>query len=562
MHYPDYGSEIKNSVILIIDDNPANLKVLFDCLEMEGFEVLVAQSGKSGMDKAVYAQPDLVLLDIVMPEMNGFETCRCLKENEVTSRIPVIMITALADTEHKVEGFKYGAVDYITKPINIEEVLARITTHLKLKYLNENLEREIEKRTLELQQSYENLKQEMETRKKAQEELKQLQNFLENIVDSMPSMLVGVDGNGHVTHWNRAAEQVTNIKSDKVHGNSLPEAFIKFMGKSRRMLEMLDQKNIHIERKVLCEDNEKEQFSDITIYPLVSNGVEGAVIRVDDVTERVKIEEMMIQTEKMMTIGGLASGMAHEINNPVAGIIQCIQVVRNRLSLELNKNRIVAEQFNTSIDAIQNYLKEREITDLLESVLDSGKRIAAIVENMLSFSRKSNSSFIDAQIPELLDRTIDLAKSDYDIKKKTDFGRIEIIRNYDKNIPPVKCEPAKIQQVILNILHNAMQAMLDSDQSGFSPQIRLAVVNRKNEVVLKIKDNGPGMPPKVLDHIFEPFFTTKKAGEGTGLGLSISYFIITENHKGAMNVNSSPGEGAEFIIRLPMNSDTGKTFSS
>lgn len=144
-------------VILIVDDVPTNLEVLLECLSGAGFEVLVATDGESAIEQVLYARPDLILLDVMMPGIDGFETCRRLKADETTRRIPVIFMTALAATADKVRGFEVGAVDYVTKPLQHEEVVARVTTHLTIRTLqrelqqtNEELERRVEERTREL----------------------------------------------------------------------------------------------------------------------------------------------------------------------------------------------------------------------------------------------------------------------------------------------------------------------------------------------------------------------------------------------------------------------------
>ena len=143
--------------ILIVDDNPVNLRILADYLEAHQYGVLVARDGQSGLDKAEFALPDLILLDVMMPEIDGFETCRLLKLNERTANIPVIFMTALSETENKLEGFNAGAVDYVTKPLQQKEVLARIRTHLRLRELTEKLEELVTERTAELETAYQAL---------------------------------------------------------------------------------------------------------------------------------------------------------------------------------------------------------------------------------------------------------------------------------------------------------------------------------------------------------------------------------------------------------------------
>jgi signal transduction histidine kinase len=304
--------------------------------------------------------------------------------------------------------------------------------------------------------------------------------------------------------------------------------------------------------KVPARVNGETRYSDVTIYPLVADGVGGAVIRVDDVTERVRMEEMMIQSEKMLSVGGLAAGMAHEINNPLAAILQNAQVVVLRTSKDLTANQQTASECGTSMETIHMYMEKREILKMLEAIRVSGERAAKIVENMLSFSRKSESAILPHVLSDLLDNTVELASSDYDLKKKYDFRKIEILREYESNLPEVPCEKTEIQQVILNLLKNAAESMAQQNERGDQPRITLRTSKEDDTVRIEVEDNGSGMNEAIRRRIFEPFFTTKDVGAGTGLGLSISYFIITENHGGTMEVKSAPGEGTKFIIHLPL----------
>ncbi|MCP5108748.1 MAG: PAS domain S-box protein [bacterium] len=274
----------------------------------------------------------------------------------------------------------------------------------------------------------------------------------------------------------------------------------------------------------------------------------------EDITQRKHTEEMMIQSEKMVTAGRLAAGMAHEINNPLAGILQSIQVIQGRVSPKSPANREAAEKCGITIEAVEAYLYRRKIPGFLAAVKEAGERAAVIVENMLSFSRKSESSFALNDIGELLDKTIVLAENEYDLSKKYDFRQIAIVKEYQPNIAPVPCEASKIQQVIFNLLKNAAQAIYERKPASKpkEPRITLRTKREKDMVRIDVKDNGPGIPGDVRRKIFEPFFTTKSVGTGTGLGLSVSYFIITENHRGTMEVISTPGRGTTFTIRLPL----------
>lgn len=409
-------------------------------------------------------------------------------------------------------------------------------------------------------------------RKQTEEDLRKLRNLLSNIVNSMPSILIAVDAKGHITQWNHEAEKETGIPSLHATGQKLADLFPQLKNQMElvrlAIKNRLPQKDIRIPLK----HNENTRIADVTVFPLITNGVEGAVIRVDDISERIQMEEMMIQSEKMLSVGGLAAGMAHEINNPLAGILQNAQVMIQRLSPQFPKNIQTASLCGTTIKAIDEYLQRREIFLMLQSIIESGQRAAKIVSNMLNFSRKSESQFTPGNMMELLDRTIELASNDYDLKKKYDFRCIQIVREYAPDIPAVLCESTKIQQVFLNILKNGAQAMsekwnqqcpdiqntilatdIDNNSNNQEkPQFILRIKPEQTAVRIEIEDNGPGIDKAVQKRIFEPFFTTKEPGIGTGLGLSVSYFIITENHKGTLTVESMPGQGAKFIIRLPL----------
>jgi signal transduction histidine kinase len=168
---------------------------------------------------------------------------------------------------------------------------------------------------------------------------------------------------------------------------------------------------------------------------------------------------------------------------------------------------------------------------------------------MLAYSRRGELTFSPTDIGALLDTSIRLATSDYDLKKEYDFKKIVIERDYDPALPEVLCDKTEIEQVIINLLRNAAQAM-----AGHPPphHITLRTAVHAKRVRIEVIDNGPGMDERTRRRVFEPFFTTKDVGIGTGLGLSVSYFIVTEQHKGAMSVESSPGHGARFIIELPL----------
>lgn len=273
-----------------------------------------------------------------------------------------------------------------------------------------------------------------------------------------------------------------------------------------------------------------------------------------DITDRKRMEEIMVQNEKLLSVGGLAAGMAHEINNPLAGMIQTAEVMGKRLRAQprIRANEKAALELGTSMETIEAFMDAREIPRMLTAIRESGQRVAEIVSNMLSFARKSDAVVSFHDIGQLLDKTLELATTDYDLKKNYDFKKIKIKKEYDPDLPPVPCESAKIQQVLLNIFRNGAQAMQTAGIENPTFTIRTSLDRSRGKVCMEIRDNGPGMDEHEQKRIFEPFYTTKPVGLGTGLGLSVSYFIIVENHNGEMRVESRPGQGANFFILLPV----------
>ncbi|MCP4577879.1 MAG: PAS domain S-box protein [Deltaproteobacteria bacterium] len=391
-------------------------------------------------------------------------------------------------------------------------------------------------------------------KRRVEEELRHLRNYLSNIINSMPSALVGVDTQGRVTQWNKTVERMTGISADAARGRTLVGMLPQMALEMEKIRKSIRTRQVMREQKRPRPSEDGICYEDVTIYPVVTNGVEGAVIRIDDVTERVRLEEMMIQSEKMLSVGGLAAGMAHEINNPLAGMMQTADVIAGRLgdNLHIPANQRAAEAAGTTLKAIERFMTARGIPRMLATINVSGKRVAAIVDNMLSFARKSEATVSSHALNDLLDKTLELAATDYDSKKQYDFKRIEIEKDYGADLPTVSCEGAKIQQVLLNIFRNGAQAMQEAGAENPRFTVRTCFEKMRNMVCMEIGDNGPGMDEETRRRVFEPFFTTKSAGEGTGLGLSVSYFIITENHRGEMAVESRPGSGTRFVIRLPM----------
>lgn len=388
--------------------------------------------------------------------------------------------------------------------------------------------------------------------RKSNYELNDVRLYLKNIFDSMPSILIGIDIDGKVTQWNIEAAKVTTLSEQEAHGHRIEELLPQFSIYIQNIREAIKEKRPKKFEKVTYTFKGESRLYDIVAYPLIANGIQGAVIRVDDITSRVQFEEMMIQSEKMASVGGLAAGMAHEINNPISGIMMAAQNILRRVSNKLDQNIQAAQELGTDIDVIAKYMEKRQINSMIGGIMEMAERASKIVSNMLNFSRKSKSEMVPEDLVELVDKTIDLAAKDYDLKKQFDFRHIEIKKEYAQLLPKVTCIATEIQQVILNILKNAAQAISHITYINDKPIIKISIFQKNDMVIVEIEDNGPGMDEDVRKRIFEPFFTTKDVGIGTGLGLSVSYFIVTNNHGGTIEIKSQKNKGSAFIIKLPI----------
>ncbi len=399
------------------------------------------------------------------------------------------------------------------------------------------------------------------TIKKQIYDLSETRNYLSNIINSMPSIIIGVDTKGKITQWNNGAITVSGVESEDAVGFPLEKIYPPLAPEMNLIYEAIATRKEQFDPKRFSIVDGQHRYEDLTVFPLTANGMQGAVIRIDDITHRVKLEEMMIQSEKILSVGGLAAGMAHEINNPLAGIIQNVTNLENRLvNQSLAGNIKIAEETGLSLSLLNDYLEKRDIVRMIGLMKEAGSRATTIIANMLNFSRKNENIRSSENISHILDTAIELAEVDYDLKKSYDFKTIHFVKEYDDDLTLVPCEGPKIQQVLLNVLRNGAQAMSEhyeeckKTKNDIAPPqfiIRTNNDHKNSMVCIEIEDNGPGMDKETEKRIFEPFFTTKPVGSGTGLGLSVSFFIITENHGGEMFVESTEGIGTTFTIRLP-----------
>jgi len=373
------------------------------------------------------------------------------------------------------------------------------------------------------------------------DEVSLLQRYRENrVMGSLPKIWIGVP---------LIARGIVIIVQDKAIGRYFSDLFPEFSALTRNIHTAVKDQKVVEKNKIRQQISNDIRYMNITVYPLTGGENQGAVIRMDDVTEQVKIDNMMVQSEKMLSVGGLAAGMAHEINNPLAGMMQNAQIILHRLTKKIPGNMEAAQKAGVNLDNMRSYMEARNIFRQFEHINTAGSRAAKIVSNMLSFAQKGEGRKSYENLVLIMENTILLAKNEYHLKRKLDVKQLSIKIEKPGEFPQVACEGSKIQQVFLNIIKNGTEAMIDANAMDCpdhtKPEFLIRFSVETDMVKVEITDNGPGMEKKVQEKIFEPFFTTKPPGKGTGLGLSVSYFIVAEDHKGELRVVSSP-------IKLPI----------
>ena len=532
-------SAAREPTILVIDDDPLNLSIVTNYLEEYNFTILVAEDGEIGAARADYARPDLILLDIMMPGVDGYETCRRLRAQDSTRDIPVIFMTALAETEHKVRGFEAGAVDYITKPFQREEVLARVGVHLRIRELtnrlqeaNETLERRVEERTAELQLANGELQAEIIERKQAEEERARLATALEQAAES----IFITDARWFIHYVNPAFERMNGYSRNEIIGQHT--RILKNDKHDRAfytaILKTLKHGEVWSGRLANRRKDGTFYEAEVTASPIRDKN--GTIINYvsihRDITNETKLERELRQAQKMEAIGTLAAGIAHDFNNILTATLGFTQMALNKIPADNPVRRD------------------------LERVLESSSRAAELVRQILTFSRQSDVERKPVQVSRVVDEVLKLLRSSLPATIKICQDNTLPV-NRDK----ILADATQIHQVLMNLGTNAAHAMRTNGgilNVGLTEiEADAALVSRYPDlspgpyVRLAVSDTGHGMDAAIMERIFDPYFTTKGIGEGTGMGLAVVQGII-KSHGGAVTVYSEPGQGTSFHVFLPL----------
>ncbi|GAB4347644.1 MAG: hypothetical protein Kow0089_25070 [Desulfobulbaceae bacterium] len=386
--------------------------------------------------------------------------------------------------------------------------------------------------------------------KKHEEELFKANVLLEKTFQSISDIVMLLDPEFRIIKINKAGLRLLNRPQDEIIGSFCHEFFPDSEPVCDLSKEVLTKQSFLSEEIFLPS---LEKYFIVSYAPIFNDAGEVSYIVnvLRDITDRKLMEERLFLSEKLTTIAGLAAGVAHEINTPLSAILQSVQVVELSLDMEREENRAMAKETGLSPEALKRYMEKQEIDYFLDGTRNAAVNAAKIISNLLNFSRPQKGEMKPADLNELIGNAFELARADYDLKKKYDILNVRIEKDLSPHLPSISCVPMEIEQVLLNLIKNAVHAMA-SNPPDRPPAIAVRTFAERNHAVIVFRDNGPGIPSEILPKIFDPFFTTKEAGVGTGLGLSLSYSIIRDKHYGNITARSKPDQGAEFTIELPI----------
>ncbi|OQW92612.1 MAG: hypothetical protein BWK79_14295 [Beggiatoa sp. IS2] len=518
---PNFGDfDYKSSSLLIIDDNPTNLGVMVNYLEEFGFDIMIARSGEQGIKRAQHTHPDIILLDVMMPGIDGFETCHRLKTDVTTQRIPIIFMTALTSTEDKVKGFSVGAVDYITKPIQQEEALARITTHLRLKTLTHHLQQANQSLT----QLNSSLEEKVRQRTAA---LQESEAHLRRIVENMPVMLCAFDVDRLIISWNRECERITGFTAQEMIKN--PQGLTLLYPETEHHTEWLalGQDFRGVEFAVFAKDNAIKMISWSNISAKIPIPGWASWVIGMDITERKHMESELKCAKEGAEVANQAkstflANMSHELRTPLNGILGYAQILQRDHSLTV---------------------KQREGINIIQR---SGDYLLTLINDILDLSKieadKVELYPVDIYFEEFLQSLIELFTIRAQQKK------IAFLYEPLSQLPAgIHGDDKRLRQILINLLGNAVKFT----EKG---RVTFKAGYHEGRVRFQIEDTGPGIAKEDLVTIFKPFRQVginDSRAEGTGLGLSITEKLV-KMMGGEIQVSSELNQGSLFWVELDL----------
>jgi PAS domain S-box-containing protein len=487
--------------IIIIDDDKGMCKTLSRILELDGYKVSTANTASDGILFIKEGAFNLALLDIKLPDTNGVELLEELKK--INQDLSVIMMTAYASTENAIKALNIGADAFVTKPFDIEELRAVIKKSVEKQILSN------EKKRLE---------------KELKESLEKYKELFESINDALAVFMIP-DGKLGIYNTRFAelfgySEKGLKGKSflDFVHPEDLPKAQERF-DKKIAGEEVEDIYEIRMLNK-----NGEVFFLEIGDRPYSQKGkTVGIEVIMRDISERKKIEEQLIQSEKLRAVGQMASGVAHDFNNALAIILGNAELLARQVN-SLNPEEI-----------------KRQLKVIETAALDAAKTVRRIQE----FTRiRIDKEYSKVNINEIVEEVKEMSKPRWKDQAQEKGINIELTTLLEKNLQPVMGNPSELREVLTNTIFNSIDAMPEGGK------IVIETRNVNKEIQILVTDTGIGIPKEVIRRIFDPFFTTKGV-ISDGLGLSIAYNIITRQG-GRIEIESEEGKGTTLTIILPV----------
>jgi PAS domain S-box-containing protein len=498
--------------ILVVDNHPVMLKFMSNLLENKGHQVLTAPDGLSALDILKTNIPNVIFADLVMPNISGEKLCRIIRSKPELKEVFLVILSAVA-VENETNFLDYGADACIAKgPFD------KMADHIVqiLEHLDTVRDYKIPKEILGRESLY---------GRQISKELLASKNHFEATLNNISEGILELTENLKIIYANPAAVSIIGIPEETL----LSIDFIKlFHKKHQKKIE--DLLKIQIETKQMVTHDTPFEMNNnqvvLNIIPIKNDQHKPILVILKDITSQKQIEAQLHHAQRMEAIGTLAAGVAHEINNPISGIIGYAEILR-----DLNQ-------------------KQTQENDILNRIIKEADRIAEIVKNLLSFARDRHEEKKPANIKDILSSALGL------IEKRLIKDGIQLSLNVPDTLPDINVRSHEIQQVFLNILNNAhyglKQKPLEWSKERFL-NIKCEINETEDQHYIRtiFYDSGTGIPKNILNKICDPFFTTKPSGKGTGLGLSISHGIVN-NHKGRLIFESEEGKYTEVMVDLPI----------
>jgi PAS domain S-box-containing protein len=353
----------------------------------------------------------------------------------------------------------------------------------------------------------------------------------------MPLMLIGLNKDGQITHWNKQAEVITGIKAEDVLDRNLWDVYpIITVSPDQVNKAMAENETITIKHS-----QRGQYYFDITIYPLRDQVETGVVILIDDVTKKILAENMLIQNDKITSMGELASSMAHDINMPLQSILFDLKSFQHLLA---DSSQYVNEITGNDVP--------EKLGSLLSHAYEKGEKVASIVQNLQEFARGRSDRKQLSNIVDMMEHTLELAGDVLSAPSRLRFVDIRIDRIYEKDLPLIPCYVTELQQAFLSLFRHAYDALGRVEDPGHNPVIKIQMNVSYDSFWIRIQHNGVGLTNDELLYLFEPFVRkdAPEVGYDAGKRLSFAYFIITEQHQGQMAVTSDINVGTTFHIQM------------